>query len=114
MTGRREGASASPGKFPASDALSCLQGRGVRPRRDLSLTVQRAGLDAADRLIDSITDRVWLLGEHPDAGRPSDDIDTGVNGFPAGKYLTYYRRTRCGTEILRIFHGARDQKLAFK
>jgi toxin ParE1/3/4 len=76
--------------------------------------VQRAGPEAADRLIDSITDRFWLLGEHPDAGKPSDDIATGVNCFPAGKYLIYYRRTRRGTEILHIFHGARDQKRAFK
>ena len=29
---------------------------------------KRAGLKVADRLIDSITDRFWLLGEHPDVG----------------------------------------------
>jgi toxin ParE1/3/4 len=75
---------------------------------------RRAGLEAADRLIDSITDRFWLLGEHPDAGRPSDEIATGVKCFPAGKYLIYYRRTRRGTEILHIFHGARSRKRAFK
>ncbi len=69
---------------------------------------------AADRLIDSITDRFWILGEHPDAGRPSEDIAPGVRCFAAGKYLIYYRKTRKGTDILHIFHGARDQKRAFK
>jgi toxin ParE1/3/4 len=76
--------------------------------------VRRAGLEAADRLIDSITDRFWLVGEHPDAGRPSDEAGAGVKCFPAGKYLIYYRKTRHGTEILHIFHGARDRRRAFK
>ena len=75
---------------------------------------RRAGLRVADRLIDSITDRFWILGEHPDAGRPSEDIAAGVRCFPAGKYLIYYRKTRKGTDILHIFHGALDQKRAFK
>ena len=76
--------------------------------------VQRAGPDAADRLIDSITDRFWPVGENPDAGRPADEIAAGVKCFPAGKYLIYYRRTRRETEILHIFHGSRDQTRAFK
>ena len=75
---------------------------------------QRAGLEAADRLIDSITERFWLLGEHPDAGKPLDEIAVGVRCFPAGKYLIYYRRTRRRTEIPHIYHGARNQKRAFK
>ncbi len=75
---------------------------------------RRAGLTVADRLIDSITDRFWILGEHPDAGRPSEDMAAGVRCFPARKYLIYYRKTRKGTDILHIFHGARDQKRAFK
>jgi toxin ParE1/3/4 len=75
---------------------------------------KRASLKIADRLIDGITDRFWLLGEHPDAGRPSEDIAAGVKCFPAGKYLIYYRKTRRGTDILHLFHGAQDQKRAFR
>jgi plasmid stabilization system protein ParE len=75
---------------------------------------QRAGPEAADRLIDSIVDRFWLLGEHPDAGRPCGEIAEGVKCFPAGKHLIYYRKTRRGADILHIFHGARDQKRAFR
>jgi toxin ParE1/3/4 len=74
----------------------------------------RAGLEVADRLIDGITERFWLLGEPPEAGRPADDAAAGVKCFPAGKYLIYYRGTRRGTEILHIFHGSREQKRAFK
>jgi len=75
---------------------------------------ERAGLKVADRLIDGIVDRFWLLGEHPDAGRPAEDIAAGVKCFPAGKYLVYYRKSRRGTDILHVFHGAREQKQAFR
>ena len=75
---------------------------------------KRAGLRVAGRLIDSITGRSLILGEHPSAGRPSEDIAAGVRCFAAGKYLIYYRKTRGGTDILHIFHGARDQKRAFE
>jgi toxin ParE1/3/4 len=75
---------------------------------------ERASLQIADRIIDKITDRFWLLGEHPEAGKASDGIAAGVKCFPAGKYLIYYRATRRGTDILHIFHGARDQRKALK
>ncbi len=75
---------------------------------------KRASLEVADRLIDSIMDRFWLLGECPDAGKPSEDIAAGLKCFPAGKYLIYYCKTRRGTDILHVFHGAQDQKRAFR
>jgi plasmid stabilization system protein ParE len=71
---------------------------------------QRASLEAAYRLIDSITDRFGLLGEYAYAGKPLDEIVAGVKCFPAG---IYYQRAGRGIEILDI-HGARDQKRAFK
>jgi len=74
----------------------------------------RASLEAADRVVDRITERFWLLGEHPDAGKPAGDIAGGVKCFAAGKYLIYYRKTRSGTDILHVFHGARNQMDAFK
>lgn len=75
---------------------------------------QRAGLRVADRIIDGIVDRFSLLSEHPDAGRASEEIGAGVRCFPAGKYLIYYRKARRATEILHIFHGARNQKRALR
>lgn len=74
---------------------------------------KRASPEAADRLIDGIVDRFWLLGEHPDAGISSEDIAARVKCFPAGKYLIYYRATRRGTDILHVLHSARDQGRAF-
>ncbi len=70
---------------------------------------ERASLTIADRVIDGIVERFRLLGEFPKAGRSSDDIAPGVSCFPAGRYLIYYRRARKYTDILHIFHGAREQ-----
>jgi toxin ParE1/3/4 len=75
---------------------------------------ERTGLTIADRVIDGIVERFRLLGEFPEAGRSSDDIAPGVRCFPVGQYLIYYRRARKNTDILHIFHGAREQKQAFQ
>lgn len=74
---------------------------------------QRANLDVADRLMERITERFWLLGEYPEAGKAVDGIAEGVRCFGAGKYLIYYRRSRRGIDILHIFHGDREQLRAF-
>jgi toxin ParE1/3/4 len=74
----------------------------------------RVSPEIADRIIDNITERFWLLGEHPAAGKSVTHIARGLKCFPAGKYLIYYRSTRRGTDILHIFHGARQQRRAFK
>jgi toxin ParE1/3/4 len=75
---------------------------------------ERAGLKIADRIVDEIVERFRLLGEFPEAGRSSNEIAMDVKSFPAGKYLIYYRRSGEYTEILYIFHGAREQAKAFK
>jgi len=74
----------------------------------------RASPETADRVVDRITERFWLLGEHPGVGKLARDMAPGVRCFPAGKYLIYYRKTSRGTDILHVFHGARDQVRAFK
>lgn len=75
---------------------------------------KRASLQVADRLIDNIAERFWLLGEYPEAGRDASALTAGVRSFAAGKYLIYYRvHRRRGrlVEILHIFHGAREPAL---
>ena len=75
---------------------------------------ERTSLAIADRVIEGIVERFRLLGEFPLAGRSSEDIAPGVKCFPAGDYLIYYRRARRYTDILHIFHGAREQAQASK
>jgi toxin ParE1/3/4 len=79
---------------------------------------KRASPEIASRLIDSIADRFWLLGNHPKSGRPCGDLGVGVKCFPAGKYLIYYRAGRDRSDILHIFlhifHGTSDERQAFR
>jgi toxin ParE1/3/4 len=75
---------------------------------------ERASLEVADRIIERIAERFWLLGANPNAGKPAGNVTPGVKCFPAGKYLIYYRNMRRRTDILHIFHGARDQRGALK
>src|SRR5271157_5247608 len=75
---------------------------------------ERAGPGIADRVIDAIVERFWVLGQYPDSGRPCDDIAPGVKCFPAGKYLIYYRKIRRGVEIAHIFYATRSQKKAWE
>ena len=70
----------------------------------------RAGLDVAERLVDAIMDRSWLMGAYPEGGRTCSEIGPGFRCFPAAKYLIYYRKGRRGIEIFRILHGARSMK----
>ena len=74
---------------------------------------KRVSVEVAERLIDAITDRFWLVGEYPDAGKSAEDIARGVKCFPAGKYLIYYRRLSRRTDILHIFHAAQEQTRTF-
>ena len=44
--------------------------------------------EIADRLIDSIAERFYLLACHPHIGRPRDeDLRPGLCSFPVGEYV---------------------------
>jgi plasmid stabilization system protein ParE len=54
--------------------------------RDLDETfvyrANRASPETADRVVDRITERFWLPGEYPDAGKPARDIAASVKCLP--------------------------------
>jgi len=74
----------------------------------------RVSLQIAEKVIDGITERFWLLGEYPRCGKRLPKYARGLFCFPAGSYLIYHRRTRRGTDIIHIFHGSRNQSRALK
>jgi toxin ParE1/3/4 len=66
-------------------------------------------VDIADRLIDSITDRFFLLASHPNIGRARDeDLPPGLRSFPVGEYVIIYAAEDQDVLILRVVHGGRD------
>ena len=66
-------------------------------------------MEAASRLVDSITGRFFLLSSFPRAGRRRDeDFGAGVRSFPVGEYVILYCLEEGDVEILRVVHGRRD------
>jgi len=70
-------------------------------------------MEIADRLIDAITDRFFLLGNHPYVGRLRDDLRPGLRSFPAGQYVIIYRINGIDVVILHVMHGRRDIEAMF-
>lgn len=91
-------------------------GHGRAPQADADLddiwyyVASRSGnVDIADRLIDSITDRFFLLATHPNMGRIRDhDLRPGLRSFPVGDYIIVYCIQDNDVLILRVVRGSRD------
>jgi len=76
----------------------------------LTTFVTKSGsADVADRLVDSITDRVYLLAKHPYLGRvPDEDLRAGLRSFPVGEFVIIYRVEAEDVVILRVIRGGRN------
>ena len=78
---------------------------------DIWLYVAResGSIDIANRLIDAITERFWLLGQHPQIGRRRDhDLRPSLRTFPVGEYVIVYRIEGEDALILHVIRGSRD------
>ena len=69
-------------------------------------------VETADRVVDAITTRFFLLGRHPRAGRRRDDLRPGLRAFPVGDYLVFYRVEGDDALIQRVIRGSRDLEAA--
>lgn len=76
---------------------------------EIWLHIAQDKLEAADRFVDSITDKFLLLASSPGLGRRRDDLESGLLSFPVKNYLILYRLPHGQRlEIVRVVHGARD------
>jgi toxin ParE1/3/4 len=66
------------------------------------------------RVVGGVMETMITMSRHPRAGVSADQFGASVRKFPAGKYMVYYRPYSKGIEVLHVFHGARDQKKAWK
>lgn len=69
---------------------------------------ESGSVEIANRLIDSITDRFWVLGQHTQIGRPRDDLRPGLRSFAVGEYVIIYRIEEDDALILHVMRGSRD------
>jgi toxin ParE1/3/4 len=65
--------------------------------------------EIANGVIDSITEAFSLFARAPQAGTLRPEIEEGLRGFPAGRYIIYYRESGRFVIIARVIHGMRDQ-----
>ena|SRR5579863_8977414 len=72
-------------------------------------------IEIADRVVDSITDRFFLLATYPHIGRPRDeDLRPGLRSFPVGEYVIIYRVEENDVLILHVIRGSRDIEALFR
>jgi toxin ParE1/3/4 len=70
---------------------------------------ESGSLEIADRLIDSLTDRFFLLASYPYAGRRrDDDLRPGLRSFPVGNYVIIYLIEDEDALIFHVIPGSRD------
>jgi toxin ParE1/3/4 len=69
---------------------------------------ETGSFEVANRLIDSITDRFFLLPCHPHLGRARDDFGVGARSLPVGEYVIIYCLKNSDVLILRVAHGRRE------
>ena len=80
------------------------------------IAMESDSIRIADRVINSITETLFLLAGHPHIGRRRDeDLKPGLRSFPAGKYVIIYRVDKNkDVLILRVIHGKRDIEALFR
>jgi len=55
------------------------------------VAIESGNVEIADRFVDSITERFFLLAGHPYLGRPrDDDLGMGLRSFVVGEYVIVY------------------------
>src|SRR5450432_1124865 len=80
----------------------------------LYVAKESGSMDVANRLIDAITGRFFLLATFPYAGRARDeDFGAGSRSFAVGEYVIVYCVEGQDVFILRVVHGRRDLEALF-
>ena len=70
---------------------------------------ESGSMEIADRFIDSLTDRFYLIAKNPYIGRRRDaDLRPGLRSYPVGEYVILYRIDDEDVLILHLVRGSRD------
>jgi toxin ParE1/3/4 len=75
--------------------------------------IAERNFDAAERWLETVDAKVKLLTKFPGMGQRRDDLAPGLQSFPVGNYLIFYRRVKGGIQIVRVLHGAQDLRRFF-
>jgi len=70
--------------------------------------IARDNVDAADRVLDQLAEKLNLLAIHKFIGRQEDRFGRSLRVLPHNAYLIFYVSDREPIEIVRVLHSARD------
>jgi toxin ParE1/3/4 len=62
----------------------------------------------ADAFVDKLHKTMKVLSRQPGAGRKREELAPGIQSFPFGRYIIFYRAIQGTIEIVRVLHAARD------
>ena len=68
----------------------------------------------ADAFIDRLYETLQVLGRQPGSGRRREELAPGMQSFPFGRYIIFYRALTEAIQIVRVLHGARDIESIFE
>ncbi len=68
----------------------------------------------ADAFIDKLYQAIQVLARQPGSGRHREELAPGIQSFPFGRYIIFYRVVAGAVEIARVLHGARDIENIFE
>ena len=77
-------------------------------QNEIWLTIAEDSVRAADGVSERFNEAIFMLAEHPDAGRARDELGEDLRYFPVGSYLIFYSVNSGTLGIRRLLHGARD------
>ena len=81
-------------------------------REDLNNIWDRVSAASSDAIADGLVHRIRSatdrLANHPRAGRPRDDLVSGLRTVREGPYLAFYVVEAGSVIVTRVIHGARD------
>jgi toxin ParE1/3/4 len=77
------------------------------------VATESGSLETADRVIESLTKRFYLLAGNPYIGRSREDLRPGLRSFAVSRYIIIYRIEGDDVWILHVLHGSRDIESLF-
>ena len=75
--------------------------------------IARDNLTAADKLIDTIAEKCFMLASSSEMGQLRPDLGVALRCVSIGNYVLFFHPIAEGIEVVRVLHGARDSKKTF-
>jgi toxin ParE1/3/4 len=70
--------------------------------------------ERADDFLDLVEEKLRSLALTPGMGRRREELLPGLQSFPVGNYVVFYRAIADGIDVIRILHGSRDIEEIFR